>query len=55
MLTFNSGKFTDFAISPLNNCIVSTSHDGSVRLWDYGNRKEFYTRKFATNAQATCI
>lgn len=55
ILTFNSGKFTDFAVSPLNNCLITTGHDGCVRLWDYGNRKEFYHRRFATSSQATCI
>jgi WD40 repeat protein len=39
ILTFNSGKFNDFAVSPLNNCLVSAGFDGSIRLWDYGNRK----------------
>jgi WD40 repeat protein len=38
-LTFNAGKFTDLAASPLNNCLVTTGFDGCVRLWDYGNRK----------------
>jgi len=55
ILTFNSGKFTDYAVSPLNNCLITTGYDGCVRLWDYGNRKEFYHRRFATNSQATCI
>lgn len=55
ILTFNSGKFNDFAVSPLNNCLVSAGFDGAIRLWDYGNRKEFYHRKFATKSQATCI
>lgn len=55
ILTFNSGKFNDFAVSPLNNCLVSAGYDGAIRLWDYGNRKEFYHRKFATVSQATCI
>ncbi len=53
--SFNSGKFNDFAISPLNNCLVSAGYDGAIRLWDYGNRREFYSRRFMTNGQATCI
>lgn len=39
ILRYNSGKFTDFALSPLNNCLVSTGQDGIVRLWDYGSQK----------------
>ena len=49
ILEFNSGKYCDFAVSPLNNCIVSSGQDGCIRLLDYGNRKEFYRRKFSTN------
>lgn len=55
LITFNAGKFTDFAISPLNNCLITTGFDGYLRLWDYGNKKEFYHRKFATKSQSTCI
>lgn len=39
----------------MNNCAVTTGHDGAIRLWDYGNRKEFYHRKFASKSAATCI
>jgi WD40 repeat protein len=39
IFTFNAGKFTDLAVSPLNNCLVTTGFDGCVRLWDYGNKK----------------
>lgn len=39
ILRYNSGRFTDFALSPLNNCLVSTGNDGVVRLWDYGTQK----------------
>ncbi len=42
-------------MSPLNNCCVTAGYDGYVRLWDYGNKKLFYSRKFPTNAQATCL
>jgi len=34
---------------------VSTGQDGALRLWDYGNRKQFYYRTFATDSAATCI
>ena len=39
ILSFNSGKFTDFAISPLNNYIITTGFDGCVRAWDYGTKR----------------
>jgi WD40 repeat protein len=39
ILRYNSGKFTDFALSPLNNCMVTTGQDGIVRLWDYGSQR----------------
>ncbi len=39
----------------MNNCLVTAGNDGAIRLWDYGNRKEFYSRKFVTKSQATCI
>lgn len=50
IMNFNSGKFNDFATSPLNNSVVTTGSDGFVRLWDYGNKREFYSRSFATRA-----
>ena len=55
ILEFNSGKYHDFAVSPLNNCIVSSGYDGCIRLLDYGNRKQFYNRKFSTSGEATSI
>ena len=55
ILEFNSGKYLDFAVSPLNNCAVSSGFDGCIRLLDYGNRKEFYSRKFNTSGKATSI
>ena len=55
ILNFNAGKLNDFAISPLNNSIVTAGYDGFVRLWDYGNKREFYSRKFATRAESTCV
>ena len=55
LLTFNSGRINDFATSPLNNCLVTSGQDGALRLWDYGNRKEFYHRRFANHASANSI
>lgn len=55
ILHFNSGKINDFAVSPLNNCVVTAGQDGCLRLLDYGNRKEFYSGKYATEGEATCI
>lgn len=54
-MEFNSGKYHDFAVSPLNNAIVSAGYDGTIRLLDYGNRKEFYNKRFATEGEATSI
>lgn len=39
LIKYNSGKFTDFALSPLNNCLLTTGQDGHVRLWDYGSQR----------------
>lgn len=55
ILTFNAGRFNDFALSPLNNSCVTVGYDGFVRLWDYGNRRQFYASKFASRAESTCI
>jgi WD40 repeat protein len=54
-LKYNSGKFTDFALSPINNSVVSTGEDGIVRLWDYGSQREFYSKSFPNSSQANCI
>jgi hypothetical protein len=43
------------ALSPLTNCCITTGFDGEVRLFDYGNKKMFYSRKFTTNAESTCV
>lgn len=34
---------------------MSSGQDGCIRLLDYGNRKEFYRRKFSTQGSATSI
>ena len=39
IMKFNSGKFNDFALSPLNNCLITVGFDGYVRLWDYGSKR----------------
>ncbi len=43
------------ALSPLNNCCITTAFDGEVRLYDYGNKRLFYSRKFGTQAESTCV
>jgi hypothetical protein len=43
------------ALSPLTNCCITTGNDGEVRLFDYGNKRMFYSRKFATSAESTCV
>ncbi len=43
------------ALSPLNNCCITTGNDGQVRLFDYGNKRMFFSKKFATNSESTCI
>ena len=53
ILVSNSGAFTDLAVPDQLNCAVSTGEDGVVRLWDYVNRREYYSRKF--KAKGTCI
>jgi WD40 repeat protein len=50
LMRYNSGKFTDFALSPLNNCLVTTGQDGIVRLWDYGNQREVYNQCFPNSS-----
>lgn len=55
ILETNSGKFNDIAASPINNCAVSAGADGYIRLWDYGNKKQFCARNFKTRSEATCI
>jgi WD40 repeat protein len=55
ILETNAGKFNDIASSPINNCVVSAGADGFVRLWDYGNKRQFCARNFKTQSEATCI
>jgi WD40 repeat protein len=54
-LETNAGKFNDVAASPINNCVVTAGADGFVRLWDYGNKRQFCARNFKTQSEATCI
>lgn len=55
ILHFNSGRFTDMALSPLNNCCVTTGSDGKVRLFDYPNTRLVYSNDFTTKAESTCL
>lgn len=42
--TTNSGKFLDVVVAPNMNSSVTIGQDGSVRLWDYVNKAEYYNR-----------
>lgn len=44
VLNANYGKLNGLAVSPIANCAITAGDDGSVRLWDYVNRREFYSR-----------
>ena len=43
----------DLALSPINNSALTVGEDAAVRLWDYVNEREMYSRKFS--AKGTCI
>ena len=51
----NSGKFTNMVLSPITNTAVTVGTDGYVRVWDYGNKLQFYARNFLTRSEATTI
>ena len=43
----------DLALSPINNSALTIGEDGAVRLWDYINDGEMYSRNFSS--KGTCI
>ena len=49
----NSGSLNDVSVSDTLNCAVTIGEDGAVRLWDYINRREYYSRKFIS--EGTCL
>ena len=49
----NSGKFNGIVTSETMNAAISIGDDSAVRLWDFVNKKEFYSRSFYS--KATCI
>lgn len=46
ILHFHSGALSDLAVSPNRNAAVTLGYDGSMRLWDYLNDAEVYTKRF---------
>lgn len=42
-------------LSPISNTAVTVGADGYVRVWDYGNKVQFYSQNFATRSEATAI
>lgn len=50
----NAGKILDMALSPLNNSAVTIGEDGAVRLWDYVNNEEFYSKTFDKAGTSIC-
>jgi WD40 repeat protein len=53
ILNFNSGKIMGICSSKEGNAVATIGQDGSVRLLDFVNRKEFYSRGF--KGKGTCI
>ena len=51
----NSGKFNSLVVSSISNIAISAGADGYVRVWDYGNKREFYHATFKTRAEAVCV
>lgn len=50
----NAGPILDMAVSPLNNSAVTIGEDGAVRLWDYVNNDEFYSKSFKGQGTTVC-
>lgn len=46
----NSGKLNNMVLSPIANTAVTVGADGYIRVWDYGNKVQFYCKNFLTRA-----
>lgn len=53
ILRFNSGKITGISTSKEGNAVATVGQDGAIRLLDFVNRKEYYSRAF--KGKGTCI
>lgn len=53
ILAFNSGKITGICSSKEGNAVATIGYDGAVRLLDFVNKKEYYSRAF--KGRGTCI
>lgn len=53
LLHFNSGKFMGVSPSRNSNACATVGQDGVIRLHDFVNRKEYYSRHF--KGRGTCI
>lgn len=51
----NSGKLNNMVLSPISNTAVTVGSDGYVRVWDYGNKVQFYCKNFLTRSEATTV
>jgi WD40 repeat protein len=53
ILHFNSGKIMGICSSKEGNAVATIGQDGAIRLLDFVNRKEYYSRAF--KGKGTCI
>lgn len=53
ILGFNSGKISGICIAKKENACATIGFDGTIRLWDFIKKKNFYSRSFKGNG--TCI
>jgi len=53
VLKTNSGKLVDMAICKYNDAACTIGQDGCVRLWDYINKQEYYSRQY--RGEGTCL
>ena len=53
ILNFNSGKIKGLASSKEGNAVATIGEDGGIRLLDFVNRKEYYSRVF--KGKGSCI
>lgn len=53
ILKTNSGKLVDMAMSKSDDAAVTIGQDGAVRLWDFVNKTEYYSRQY--KGEGTCL
>ena len=55
VVDYHAGGIVGCVPSPVSHHVVTAGEDGSVRLYDYTQKKQLYSRRFGVNTACTCV